>query len=755
MIHESRTRKLITRKVKGIDIIHLPQSYYHPDLNLTEKKIKIVHTMSNVARNPVGSELEGANRGFTPVNPGGKMQISPKMPVPSSKSKAKAESSVKVTQPDKTKAKAKGVMDAMHDSKVKKESSVKAIQPVNIKAKNKDATKVLPAVKAKSETKPTPSVKAKAKAKTNPFILGEAKAPSKSKAKPKVKSASPQSDNDSESEDPAPNGDEPSDLQMKDITNRNKTTVSRLVEALSTRGLATKGNRADVTARFILYELDLDKTGSDKEMHAYCKELLQASMTRLKEILLELKQSCVGTNKPVLIGRILETTYQAEEDSNDEDGEESSSEEEVESDQDGPKKLATPSTSTSPDNLKNGKKRARAVDQDSDDEDVKPKRQKAVGFDDENDDPSCGQPTVKNPAILVDKKKRRRSDEKAVDNTVQKKHGKSVFRDPEEQQTKKVKLTEPKSKPKDRTSAAEVGRAVRAKPNPSTTKPKSKKKSKDNDNHFTFNSVLDSRTLFENVPVPPNVLDSALRVLTGLGTFKDINVVHDFRHPAPLFKLYREGKYRPNAKKCPKTFLAAQEFYQEREEGLALTIRTAEIKEDEEKAKVIVKEKEKDDQEMSEETTAEDDDEEEFDEDKDEQPDQEMTDDDDDDDDDIDDLIMAESCAANSSDDLAKVYQQAEISTYYEEVQKEQDEADDLRGKSLHASEISYLASIPEGTTLDAYYANLWDPSADDEFSKEQKMNLRKEEITLMKIAKVEVGSEKFRRVRWSHDGKW
>lgn len=742
MIHESRTRKLTTRKVKGIDIIHLPQQYYHPDLNQTEKKIKIVHTMSNVARNPVGSELEGANRGFTPVNPGGKIQISPKMPVPSSKSKAKAESSIKVTQPnDKPKA--------------KKESTAKVIQPDHIKAKAKDVTKALPAVKAKSNIKTTPTVKAKPK--SNPFILGEAKAPSKTKPKPKIKA--PSSDNESESEDPAPNGDEAAELQMKDITNRNKTTVSRLVEALSTRGLATKGNRADVTARFILYELDLDTTGSDKEKHAYCKELLQASMTRLKEILLELKQSCVGTNKPVLIGRILETTYQAEEvDSDDEDGEKSLSEDEVESDQEGPKKLATPSTSTSPDNLKNGKKRARAVDQDSDDEDVKPKRQKAVAFDDENDDLSCGQPTVKNPAIHVDKKKRRRSDEEAVDNIVQKKHGKSVLRDPEEQQTKKVKLTEPKSKPKDRTSAAEIGRAVRAKPNPSTTKPKSKKKSKDNDNHFTFNSVLDSRTLFENVPVPPNVLDSALRVLTGLGTYKDINVVHDFRHPAPLFKLYREGKYRPNAKKCPKTFLAAQEFYQEREEGLALTIRTAEIKEDEENAKVMAKEKGEGDQEMSEETTAEDDDEEEFDEDNNEQRDQEMSDDDDDDD--IDDLIMNpladESPAADSNaDDLAKIYQQAEIKTYYEEVQNEQDEADDLRAKSLHASEISYLASVPEGTTLDAYYANLWDPSADDEFSKEQKMDLRNQEIAMMKLAKVEVGSEVFRKARWSHDGKW
>ena len=686
--------------------------------------------MSDVSTSSTSSEPEVGDRGFTPVNAAPKAKIIPEKPILSSKSRTKTESSINVAQQNKIQI--KDFAKDVHSNKVKKDPSVKAIQPDRLKTKAKDVTKASPIVKVKPEHKP----KAPLKLRKNPFIMTEAKAASKPRPKPKMKSPSPEPGANSGSEDAAAADEHAAELQMKDITNRNKTTVAKLVQALSTRGLPTKGNRADVTARFILYELGLDTTGGDKQMQDYCKELLQASMTSLKETLSELKQNSVGTNKPELVGRILKATYEDEEDSD--DGEEESSSEEEEDNapnQQASKTLATPSTS--PDSVANGKKRARVVEEDLEEEVTTPKRRKVVTFEDEIEEPSCDQPKVKKSLINGDKKKRQRSEE-------------SDRGSPEVQQKKKLKLTEPKPKPKpqdkDRVSVAEVGRAVRAKPNPATIKPKSKKSKKD-DNHFTFNDVLDSRIIFENAQVPANVLSCALKVLTGLGTTKDINQVHDFRHDhaLPLYKLYREGKYKSNVKQCPKEYLAAQEFYQEREEELELAIREAEIKEDEEKAKQMAKEQE----EMEDEYDIPFDD--------DEQPDQEMSDDDED----IDDLILAahlvdESPATDSNgEDLAKIYQQAQIAAYYEEVQKELDDADELRGKSLHASEISYLASIPQGTTLQKYYDNLWEPKSDVQGSKEEKMELRKEEIAMMKMAKVRVGSEEFRKVRLSHDGKW
>ena len=784
MIQDSRKRNIRTRnkKVKGLDIIHLPTPYYHPD---PPKKIKIVHTMSDVGRSPVSSELEGANRGFTPVNPRAKINITPEKPVASSKSKANAGSSVQVGKSDQVKAKANGVWNAMHDSKAMK-STAKAIQPNQVNANVKDVTKPTAGNKAKANAKAMQPLKKKAK--SNPFIMTEAKAPSKHKSRPKVESPSSEPGDESESEDPAT-----SELQMKDITNRNKTTVAKLVQELASRQLPTKGNRGDVTARFMLYELGLDTTGTDEHMHTYCKELLQASMTRLKDTLQVLKQNSVGTNKPELVGRILKATYPEEDDSDDEeDVEDSSSEGEGESDQEISEGSATPSTS--PDNVANGKKRARSVVEDSDNEDANHKRQKVDVSDDESKDISCRQPKVekKKPRIhditkvdpktkfephgtsgvskaetpQDDKKKRRRPAEEE-DNVElkQKKHGKPEHGNAEVQQAKKVKFIDPQPKPrdKDRTSAAEIGRAVREKSISSTHKPKPKKSKDKEDNHFVFNSLLDSRTLFENTLVPADVLSCALRVLTRMGTVKDINVVHDFRHPLPLFKLYRDGKHRPNAKKCPRVYLLAQEFYQEREEELLMEILEAEKKEDEEKAKEMAEKKEEDDQEMGDgeakdqDKMAEDEDDEEFDEDKeteDQQPDQEMSDDDEEDTN-IDDLIIAAPVDGAMGEDVAEVYQQAEIAAYYEDIQNEQDEADDLRGKSLHASEVAYLASIPEGIAHEPYYDGLWDPESDEEGSKKEKMQFREKEITLMKIKKVEVGSETFKKVRWSHDGKW
>ena len=122
---------------------------------------------------------------------------------------------------------------------------------------------------------------------------------------------------------------------------------------------------------------------------------------------------------------------------------------------------------------------------------------------------------------------------------------------------------------------------------------------------------------------------------------------------------------------------------------------------------------------------------------------------------DMEDLIMAGGDDACDDEETAKIYRHAQIVAYYEEVQKEIDEADDLRIKSLHPYEIAFLASIPEDITLESYYSNLWIPKSDEEGSKEQKLRLREEEMALMKLGKVVVGSETFKKIRWSHDGKW
>ena len=518
-----------------------------------------------------------------------------------------------------------------------------------------------------------------------------------------------------------------------------------------------------MTARFLLYELDLDTTGEDKEMHKYCKELLQASMPRLKELLADLSQNSVGTNKPLLIGRILKATYPADGDSSsgedEEEGEESSDKPDEEA-----KESATASSSS---DKVNGKKRARVVEEESEEEDVRPKeakRQKHVVFEDENEGPSNGQskrnkpyihgktkydretkevyfePNTKGGVSKASKPENKNGVSKASKPDAEKKMKRPRSNEADQgtldvQQPKKAKLADPKPKPKDKITAAEIGRAVRAKPNPSTVKPKPKQ-AKPKDNHFNFNELLDSRTLFENTVVPAEVLSACLRVLTGLGTVKDMNIVHDFRHPLPLYKLYRDGKLKANVKKCPKAFLVAQEFYEERMGELEEAIIEAERKEDEEKA---VRE-------------AQDEDEEGFEEDKAEDPDHEMTDDDGEED--IDHLILAP--PADGAGPVGdEVQQQAAITAHYDDVQMEQDDADNLRGKSLHASEAAYLASLPAGTTLESYYDNLWEPESEEECSKENKLRLRKEEIALMKIGKVEVGSEEFRKVRLSHDGKW
>ena len=798
MIQDSRKKNIRSKKVKGLDTIHLPRPY-HYDQNpqssqSSQRKIKIVHTMSDVGKSPVSNVLEGTERGFTPVNPGRKINITEEKPVAASKSKAKAESTVQEGKSDKAKAKAEKVWSAMNDSKAEEKKTAKAINAD--KAEDKGVTKAKQDTKTKAAPKALPPLKPKPKA--NPFIMTEAKTASskssKAKPKPQVKAPSPESGDESESEGPATKVGSSADLQIKDITNRNKTTVARLNQALSDRGLPIGGNRHDVTARFFLYELGLDTTGGNKEMQQYCNLLLQTGMSRLKESLVDLGLPSVGTNKPALVERILMHSYPNRE-SDEEDEENSSSEEESESDREGPETSAT--DSTFPDNVANGKKRARADWDDSEDEEAKSKRQKVDASDDESEEPKVKKPSVHgktklNPATNEvsskphemggvskaiiprdDKKKRRRPAEEEEDNAAPKqkedkgasKQQKQAKSDgnPEVQQAKKLKLTVKPKKDKDHISAAEIGRAVRAKPNPSTIKPKSKKKSKDEDqNHFLFNEVWNSRNLFENVSVPSDVLTAALKVLLGNANIKDINVVHDFRHPLPLFKLYREGKHKPNTKKCPRSFIAAQEFYQEREEELTMEIREREIKEDEEKAKEKAKENGEVDSEMSDD--GEDDEGFDDEEAEDDQRDQEMSDAGEEGQE-VDDLMMAPPVneasngagpATDSKEgDVAKVYQQAEIAAHNEDVQDEQDEFDDLRGKSLHAWEDSYLASIPEGTTLESYYENLWEPASDEEGSKEKKLQMRKEEIALMKMAKVEAGSEEFKKVRLSHGGKW
>ena len=98
----------------------------------------------------------------------------------------------------------------------------------------------------------------------------------------------------------------------------------------------------------------------------------------------------------------------------------------------------------------------------------------------------------------------------------------------------------------------------------------------------------------------------------------------------------------------------------------------------------------------------------------------------------------------------------AELEAYNQHIQERDDPVENDK-KNLRHSESEWLDEISrlESFSLEVYYTLLWKPEADQGMSQEEKLELREEEKTMMKLLGIKVASEKFREIRRSHDGRW
>ena len=97
-----------------------------------------------------------------------------------------------------------------------------------------------------------------------------------------------------------------------------------------------------------------------------------------------------------------------------------------------------------------------------------------------------------------------------------------------------------------------------------------------------------------------------------------------------------------------------------------------------------------------------------------------------------------------------------DLEAYNQRIQERDDPAKNTQ-KNLREEERECLDDISrlESVSLDEYYTHLWKPEADEAMSKEEKLRLREEEKAIMEILNIKVGSEEFRDIRRSHDGRW
>lgn len=267
MFHRSSQTSPSTIKVKNLDIIHLREPTYLP------KNIKLVHTKTQVARNPCNNLMEGSK--FTPVN-------TPKAP-----------------------------------EAPKSPTSVEQVTSSTVARPKKAATEAW-----NSEVPSTPNVAIKPRKVTKASISQEA-ASSSTPIEPNAasKSSSPE---DSEASiglvqpEAGPNPTSPQDsgssignIMFTDLTNRNKTSVESLHQALSDRNLEVRGNREANTARLLLYHIGLDLDGTNTALQTRTYELLKTKMPALKVLLTRLNaalnpnDSAKGTNKPEMVERVL------------------------------------------------------------------------------------------------------------------------------------------------------------------------------------------------------------------------------------------------------------------------------------------------------------------------------------------------------------------------------------------------------------------------------------------------------------------
>ena len=529
-------------------------------------------------------------------------------------------------------------------------------------------------------------------------------------------------------------------LLVKNIVDRNKTTAADLREALEARGLSTSGNRQVLQVRFLLYEINLDRTGTDSALQARCAELMGLPVERVKAQLNRLNLSPRGTAKAELVSRILIH----------ENNQGSSSEDDAGGEASGPSSL----------------KRKRSTDADEEGRD----------FDAEHDSGLSSPPTPAVPdagtggeastplkmgtlnkqsiplGALPNFKKRPRTSTAAGGND----DAEEKSRNPNKRQKREDGRAKPEKPNKRQTSAAPAPSAPKvAKSDRSTLK----SKKEDEPDYFIFNGTFDTRLLFEKASVEATVLNATLRILTGCPQDEDIATVHCSRRDLPKFGAYRKGEYKANQSGW-KTWLVMQASWESQEK----------------KAEEILAREEHSDNDG----------------------DEEMSDAGDDrpttggkhpglygglshggsDDERAHvggkhpDLygVSSESGSDGASEqsrfhDVAEeiLYDCDEGATNGADVQAYNEHLSEMRNpakhveKQLRKEEGARLDTIgvPGHVGLDAYYEHLWQPEDDEELSKEEKLGLREQEKALMKIQGVQVASEVFREIRRSHDGRW
>ncbi|KAG7001487.1 allantoate permease [Physcia stellaris] len=230
---------------------------------------------------------------------------------------------------------------------------------------------------------------------------------------------------------------------------------------------------------------------------------------------------------------------------------------------------------------------------------------------------------------------------------------------------------------------------------------------------FIYNGILDTKILFEDTVVPPEVLNATCRIMTGCGIMDDVNMVHQYRLGLRKYQKSHEHDHDPQ-KKGWRKWWAVQTFWESRVSDIEVSA-TSDGQSDADSPRFDVGNGNSKMQPKF---------------------------------DNVDDEILYDCTeGATTGDDLAAYNQRI----------KERDDLARNAQKKLRKEESELLDDVPrlESLSLDAYYTQLWKPQTDEEMSKEEKLRLREEEKAIMELLGIKVASEAFREIRRSHDGRW
>lgn len=260
--------------------------------------------------------------------------------------------------------------------------------------------------------------------------------------------------------------------------------------------------------------------------------------------------------------------------------------------------------------------------------------------------------------------------------------------------------------------------------------PKQSEKRKHQNDYFVFNGTLDTRVLFEDTVVPPKILNSTSKIMTGCGNMDDVNIVHGYRLGLKKYQKSHEPDHDPQ-KKGMRKWWTVQTLWEGKVSGIELSSNgngqpdvddrqsdagngqsmvNGEQTDDPLKHSNIYKVQPKFDN--------------------------------------VDDEIMYDCTEGETTGEALEAFNQRI---------KERDDPAKNAKKRLRKIESVWLDMIypPGSFSLDAYYMLLWKPKADEGMSKEQKLELREKEKAMMKLTGMQVASEKFWDIRSSHDRRW